>query len=100
MPTVSVKLADHTKVRLDRLAADQGTTPHALMVNAIEAELERQEDHGAFVEAALASLEETIASGKAYHGGDVLDYLQAKSRGEQPPRPRLKSIRTLLKSRR
>ena len=43
MPTVSVKLPDTTKERLNRLAASQGTTAHALMVNAIESTLEAAE---------------------------------------------------------
>ncbi|HSV51580.1 MAG TPA: ribbon-helix-helix domain-containing protein [Burkholderiaceae bacterium] len=83
MPTVSVKLPDATKARIDRLAATKGTSPHALMVEAIEAELDRQEKHGAFVEAALLSLDETLASGKAYAGEEVIAYLKAKSRGEK-----------------
>jgi hypothetical protein len=36
MPTVSVKLAPSTKEQLDRIAASLGTSPHALMVRAIE----------------------------------------------------------------
>lgn len=39
MPTVSIKLADETKRRLDNLAASQGIKPHALRVGAIESTL-------------------------------------------------------------
>ena len=96
MPTVSVKLPDETKERLDRLADAQGTTPHALMVSAIESELERHEQHESFIAAALRSLEETKASGRAYNGEEMLAYLRAKARGEKPVRPKLKSIQSML----
>jgi predicted transcriptional regulator len=98
MPTVSVKLADATKARLDRLAESKGKSPHAVMVEAIEAELERQEQHGSFVEAALRSLEEMKASGKAYDGQEFITYARSRLRGENPVRPKLKSIKSMLKS--
>ncbi len=98
MPTVSVKLPESTKQRIDRLAASKGTSPHALMVGAIEAELDRQEKHDSFVQDALRSLEETKATGKAYEGDDVLAYLQARARGETAKRPKLKSVKSMLKS--
>jgi len=98
MPTVSVKLPESTKERIDRLAASKGTSPHALMVGAIEAELDRQEKHDSFVQDALRSLEETKATGKAYEGDDVLAYLQARARGEKAKSPKLKSVKSMLKS--
>jgi hypothetical protein len=39
-----------------------------------------------------------LASGKAYDGDEFLAYARAKLRGETSVRPRLKSIKTLLKS--
>jgi predicted transcriptional regulator len=98
MPTVSVKLPAATKERIDRLAASKGTSPHALMVEAIEAKLESEEKHDAFVQAALQSRGDMLASGKAYDGDEFLAYARAKLRGETSVRPRLKSIKTLLKS--
>jgi predicted transcriptional regulator len=98
MPTVSVKLPDATKARIDRLAASKGTSPHALMVEAIESKLESEEKHGAFVEAALRSRDEMIASGMAYDGDEFIAYARAKLRGEKAVRPRLKSIQSMLKT--
>ena len=100
MPTisVSVKLTDATKVRVDRLAASKGTSPHALMVEAIESALESEEKHYAFVEAAQQSRNQMIASGKAYDGDEFIAYARAKLRGEKTVRPRLKAIKTLLKT--
>src|SRR5947209_5335987 len=99
MRTLSVKLPDETKARLDRLAAEEGSTPHAVMVGAIEAELTRREQRRSFIADGLQARDEMIASGKAYDGDEVIAYLRARARGEAPPRPRLKSLKTLIKKR-
>lgn len=93
--SVSVKLTGATKARVDRLAASNGTSPHALMVEAIESALERGEKHDAFVEAARQSRAQMIASGKAYDGDEYLAYARARLRGEKAIRPRQKAIKTL-----
>lgn len=98
MPTFSVKLSEATKERIDRLAASKGTSPHALMVEAIESKLESEEKHSAFVEAALQSRADMLASGKAYDGDEFIAYARARLRGEKPARPHLKSIKSLLKA--
>jgi predicted transcriptional regulator len=98
MPTVSVKLPEATKARIDRVAASKGTSAHALMVEAIETKLDSEEKHGAFVEAALRSREDMLAIGKAYDGDEFLAYARARLRGEKPVRPHLKSIKSLLKT--
>lgn len=98
MPTVSVKLPDATKARIDRVAASKGTSAHALMVEAIESKLDSEEGHDAFVQAALRSRGEMLATGKAYDGDEFLAYARARLRGEKPVRPRPKSIKSLLKA--
>lgn len=97
MPTISVKLSDATKARLDKLATSKATSAHALMVVAIEAALDTQEKHSAFVAHALRSREEMIASAKAYDGDEVVAWLRARGRGESVPKPRLKALKTLIK---
>jgi predicted transcriptional regulator len=97
MPTISVKLSDATKARIDKLAASKDTTAHALMVGAIEAALDSQEKHSAFVSQALRSRDNMIESGKAFDGDEVIAWLRARGRGEKPAKPRLKSLKTLTK---
>lgn len=97
MPTLSVKLTEATKARIDRLASAKGTSPHAFMVEAIESKLDSEEKHSDFVEAALRSRDDMIASGKAYDGDEFLAYARARVRGEKAVRPRLKSIKGMLK---
>ncbi len=98
MRTVSVKLPDTTRIRIEAIAAGRGTSAHAFMVEAIEARLESEEKHDAFIKDAMKSREQMIAGGKAFDGDDVIAYLNARARGERVSRPRLKSIKTILKS--
>ncbi|MGE4241141.1 CopG family ribbon-helix-helix protein [Ramlibacter sp.] len=96
MKTISVKLSEDTRSRLERIAAEEGTTPHALMVSAIEGELERREKRSSFYQDAMQARAEMIASGKAYDGKEMIAYLRARARGESPAKPKLKSLKTLM----
>jgi predicted transcriptional regulator len=100
VPLVSVKLPDATKAKLDVAAANRGLSAHAFMVKAIEDTLENQQEYDSFMEDALRSRDEMLASGKAYDGDEFLTYLRARARGENPKKPRLKSLNTLLGSKR
>lgn len=92
MPTVSVKLATTTKEQLDRLAASLGTSPHALMVNAIQSTLEAQEVHQAFVARALASRRQVDQGALVQDGPAFANYLRARVRGEPTSRPAGKQL--------
>ncbi len=96
MPTLSVKLPEETKLRLNQLAVDQGVTSHALMVNAIESALSSAELHSAFVADALRSRKQTITSGQVLDGAAFADYLKAKARGLKVARPKPVRLETLL----
>lgn len=97
MPTVSVKLAEETKMRLNRLATNQGVTAHALMVGAIESALSDAENQSAFVADALRSRERVVDSGQVIDGAVFSDYLKAKARGLKATRPQAVRIDNLLK---
>lgn len=96
MPTLSVKLPEETKIRLNQLAANQGVTSHALMVNAIESALSTAEKHSAFVADALRSRQQTIASGQVLDGAAFAEYLKGKARGLKVARPKPVRIELLL----
>lgn len=96
MPTVSVKLAEETKLRLNRLAASQGLTVHAFMVDAIEAALSGAENHSAFVADALRSRKQVVASGQVIEGAAFSVYLKAKARGLKATRPKAGRIDSML----
>lgn len=96
MPTVSVKLAEETKLRLNRLAASQGVSAHSLMVNAIESALSSAEEHSAFVADALRARKQVVASGQVIEGKAFGDYLKARVRGLKAVRPKARRMDSLL----
>ncbi len=96
MPTVSVKLAEETKLRLSRLAASKGVTSHSFMVDAIESALSSAENHSAFVANALRSRKQVVTSGEVIDGAAFSDYLKAKARGLKAIRPKATRIESML----
>ena len=98
MPLVSVKLLESTKQRVATLATAQGSTSHAVMVQAIESAVERLEPYDAFVDDALRAREAVYQTGKVYDGAEFAAYLRAKVRGEKAVKPRMKSLKSYLKA--
>ena len=97
MATVSVKLPETTKSKLQKLAKAQGVTPHALMVSAIETALVKSDQQTSFMQKALVAKKKTLKSGEAFDGDVLSAYLKAKVRGEKTQRPApisLSSIKT------
>ena len=96
MPTVSVKLAEETKLRLNRLAASRGVTSHAFMVDAIESALSSAENHSAFVTDALRARKQFVASGQVIDGPAFSTYLKTRARGLKAARPKAVRIESML----
>ncbi len=96
MPTLSVKLPEETKQRIQSVAQSQGTTVHAVMVNAIEAALCTAEHQNSLVAAALRARNQVLVSGTILDGKAFGDYLKAKARGEKVRRPRPISLKSLV----
>jgi predicted transcriptional regulator len=88
MSNLSVKLDDTTRQRLKAVAAREGLTPHALMVQAIGGELERIEERQSFVERAQQAQARTEAGGPVYDGpayaAHLRERVRASLRGEKP----------------
>lgn len=87
MPTLSVKLPEETKQRVQALAKSQGITAHAVMVNAVEAALSTAESHSALVATALRARAQVLDEGKVIDGRAFGDYLKAKVRGHASVKP-------------
>jgi predicted transcriptional regulator len=92
MPNLSVKLDEATRQRLQLLAARQGVSPHSLMLKAIVAELDRTEELGAFVARALQARERVVGGGQVFDGPTFSDFLRARARGIELPRPATQDI--------
>jgi predicted transcriptional regulator len=96
MPNLSVKLDEITRKRLQTVAADQGTTPHALMLKSILTELDRADEHGAFVSRALQAREQVVAGGAVIDGPAFAEYLKNRARGVDAKRPEARDIAEAL----
>ena len=86
--TTTLKLPESLKKRIVPLAESTGKTPHAWMVEAIEAQATLAEKRKAFVADALAAEEEVRRTGKVYAIDDVHRYMRALARGKKARRPK------------
>ena len=92
MATISVKLSDATRDRLQTAAINLGLTPHALMVHAIEDAVDQAEARQNLIEQALASRQRVAQTGLVVDGAAFGDYLKAKVRGQTAKRPQAMGI--------
>jgi len=87
--STTLKLSERLKQRIAPLAKSAGKTPHAWMVEALEAHTALAEKRKAFVADALAAEKEVERSGKAYPADEVHRYLRARVAGKKVKRPQL-----------
>lgn len=86
--STSLKLPDDLKARIARLARETGRSPHALMVEALQREVTREERVRDFVSEALAA-DAAIEEGAAvYRAEDVHAWLQRLALGGVAKRPK------------
>lgn len=85
--TTSLKLSDTLKAAIAQVAAIEGKTSHALMLetlqNAMDDAIARQQ----FYADSEAAYTDTLRSNKVYHAKDVKAYAMARVRGGKPQRP-------------
>lgn len=86
--STTLKLPAELKDRVAEAAEAAGRSPHAFMVEAIEAQTRLAERRREFVASALEAEREVVQSGLVYDGDEVLSYLQSKLSGEPVRRPR------------
>jgi predicted transcriptional regulator len=98
MATISVKLSDATRDRVQTAALNLGLTPHALMVHAIEDAVAQAETRQTLIEQALASRQRVAQTGLVVDGAAFGDYLKAKVRGQTAKRPQAAGIENFITS--
>jgi predicted transcriptional regulator len=86
--STTLKLPERLKRRIAPLARSAGKTPHAWMVEALEAHTALAEKRRIFVADALAAEKEAERSGRAYAAGEVHPYLRARVAGRKAKRPK------------
>ena len=85
--STTLKLPDELKARIAPLAELVGKTPHAWMIEALEAQAKLAEMRRSFIEDALASAAEVDAGGPLYAMEDVHAYIRARAAGKTVERP-------------
>jgi predicted transcriptional regulator len=86
--STTLKLPDELKARIAPLAESAGKTPHAWMVEALEAQAQLAEMRLSFIQDALASAAELDAGGPLYAMEDVHAYLRARAAGDTVEHPK------------
>jgi predicted transcriptional regulator len=87
MTTTTIRLDDELKARIAVAAERAGKTSHAFIVDAIAETVEQSELDEAFHGVADERWERILVTGQTVPWDDAKAWLEARSRGEQPPRP-------------
>ena len=90
--TTTLKLPEELKARIAPLADSSSKTPHAWMIEALEAQARLAEMRQSFIGDALASAAEVDAGGALYAMQDVHEYIISKAAGKPAKRPKPASI--------
>ena len=92
MPAVTLKLPESLKERINALASASGKSPHAFMVDALAAQIAREENRDAFVASALEARPDVAAYGKVMEAADVHGWLLSRASGAKAARPRARKL--------
>ena len=87
---VSPRVPEDMKKRVDRLAGAQDTTAHACMLEAIRDKVDAEEARAAILAEARRRLARMKKSGKGIPAAEVFAYLDARGKGRNPARPKLR----------
>lgn len=90
--TTTIKLPDDLKDRVTSAAAAAGKSPHAWMVDAIEAQAALAQRRQAFVASALKAEQEVAQYGLVYDADEVFSYIQAKAEGRRANKPKSRKL--------
>ena len=87
MSTTTIRIPDELKARLSRIAEQQGTSTHGLIIEAIVEKADALERRQAFHEEARERHEHYLATGESIPWEEMRDYLRRRVRGEDvlPP---------------
>lgn len=89
MPSpTTLKLPEKLKARVTKLAHATNRTPHGMMVEAIEREVQREERFRAFVKEALAADGAIDKGARVYAADDVHAWLEQLAVDANKPRPK------------
>ena len=85
--TTTLKLPDKLKARIKRLAKEMDRSAHAIMVEALEREIAREERVRDFVREAVAADKSIENGADIYLSNDVHAWMERLARNPKAPRP-------------
>lgn len=83
MSTTTIRLPDELKGRLAKVAKRLGSSPHALILDAIAERVSAEETRNSFVEEANARYEKLLDSGKSIPWDEMKRHLKARASGQK-----------------
>lgn len=86
--TTTLKLPAKLRSRVARLAKRSQRTPHGLMLEAIEREVDRQERVDAFVREAAEADRAVDRGGQTFAASEVHDWIRRLASSPDAPRPK------------
>jgi len=85
--TTSIKLPDTLKATIAKVAAFEGKTAHALMVDTLQSAMDDALARQQFYVDGEASFQDTLRTNAVFGGADVKAYVMARVTGGKPGRP-------------
>jgi predicted transcriptional regulator len=92
MSTTTIRIDDALKERVAAVADRLGMTAHGFMVDAIAQVTENAERNDEFHQVAGQRWEKFLATGESIPWGEARAYLEARARGAELQRPRIRKI--------
>jgi predicted transcriptional regulator len=90
--TTTIRIDAKLKARLSAMARRAGTTPHAIILSAIEETVEQAESMEEMHRIADERWSAFLKDGKTVSWDSVKTYVRALGRGERPPKPRARKL--------
>ena len=90
--TTSLKLPDALKTRIAQVAAFEGKTAHALMVETLQEAMEHALARQRLYADGEASYHETLGTNAVFGAADVKAYVLARLQGGKPGRPQARPL--------
>ena len=92
MNTTTIRIEDELKARVAAAAQRAGKSTHAFIVEAIAQTVEQAELQDAFHRIADQRWATVLATGETVPWDDAKDWLEARSRGQHPSRPKARKL--------
>ncbi|HEY4177583.1 MAG TPA: hypothetical protein VGM90_12140 [Kofleriaceae bacterium] len=86
--TTTLKIPDALKARIAKLAKKSGRAPHAVMLEALERQVQREEGMANFVQEALTADRGIDEGDDVYRAEDVHVWMERLAAGESAARPK------------